>query len=194
MKATSVIWLLIVITLPSLVLAEAAPEKSAGGPARLGSAATGAHIATFSVATEGSLHIVYSDGTEVEIPKERGRFAKGEQIIAQETFSNIQVADDRRHIGWLADYMMCAQSYPCSMELVIYQSAQKLQYILPPYGIMWRWRFLDGGKRVVVQGGFAHGDDTGAYVLYDTDTGRELAKFSSTTKKAPKWVQQSFSE
>ncbi len=140
---------------------------------------------------QGTLHIIYSDGTEAEIPKERGRFAVGDQTLTQEHFLDIQVADDRRHIGWLADYMICAQSYPCTAELVIYHSGHKPKYIPPPYGIMWRWKFLEGGKQIVVQGGFPHGDDMGAYALYDAETGRQLAKFSSKEEGSPpNWVQQ----
>ncbi len=184
--------LLVGITLPSLGVSQTADNAN---PAELatqnGTPAKEAHIVRFYVAPEGLLHIIYSDGTDVEIPKERGRFAVGEHTtLTQETFSDIQLADDRQHVGWLADYMICQQSYPCPAELVIYQSGNKLKYIPPPYGIMWRWKFLEGGKQVAVQGGFPHGDDTGAYALYDTGTGRRLAEFSSNKKKAPTWVQQ----
>lgn len=139
----------------------------------------------------GPLHVIYSDGTHVEIPKESGRFGQRGQPLTQDNFSDIQLADDRQHLGWLAEYMMCSQSYPCPMELVIYQSGHKLRYISPPYGVMWHWTFLKGGKHVAVQSGFPHGDLTGAYALYETDTGRELAKFSAkTNREAPHWVQQ----
>jgi len=184
-------WLLVGITLPSLIVAQTAHNAD---PAELrtqsGTPAKDAHIVRSYVVPQGLLHIVYSDETDVEIPKERGRFAVGEHTLTQDTFSDIQLADDRQHIGWLADYMIYQQNYPCTAELVIYQSGHKLKYIPPPYGIMWRWKFLEGGKQVVVLGGFPHGDDTGAYALYDTGTGRQLAKFSPRKKKVPKWVQQ----
>ncbi len=183
--------LLVGVTLPSLGVAQTAHSaNSAELAAQNGTSTKDAHIVRFYVAPEGPLHIIYSDGTDVGIPKERGRFAVGEHTLTQETFSDIQLADDRQHIGWLAEYMICQQSYPCPAELVIYQSEQKLKYIPPPYGIMWRWKFLEGGKQVVVQGGFPHGDNTGAYALYDTGTGRQLAEFSSNKNKPPKWVQQ----
>jgi len=129
----------------------------------------------------GPLHIVYSDGTDVEIPPEKGRFDD-----AQKSFSDIQLADDRQHIGWLAEYMICAQSYPCAAELVVYRSEHKLMYFRPPHGIVWSWKFLKGGKQVAVHGGFPHGEESGADALYDTETGRELSKSSSAKGKAPK--------
>jgi hypothetical protein len=84
--------------------------------------------------------------------------------------------------------MMCAQSYPCSIELVIYRSGQKPASIFASYGVIWDWKFLHGGKEVVVRLGLPHGDDIGAYELHDADTGRELARFS--LKDFPEWVQQ----
>jgi hypothetical protein len=189
--ASVLFWLLVAITLPSLVVGQTAQTA---GPAKLATQgrtpAKAAHIDGFYVAAEGALHIIYSDGTEVGIPKERGRFTQGEHTLTQETFSDIQLADDRRHIGWLADYMICAQSYPCSAELVIFRSGDELKHIPPPYGVMWRWKFLAGGKQIAVESGFPHGDDRGACALYDTETGGVLATFSSTGKKAPEWVQQ----
>jgi hypothetical protein len=189
MKASILLCLLVGIMLPSLVLAQTAQTTSPSGlPASDHPLAKGAYIVSFHAETEGALHIIYSDGAEVEVPKERGRFAVDEDILPQETFSDIQLADDHQHIGWLAEYMICAQSYPCSAELVIYRSGQQPKHIAPPYGIMWEWWFRDGGKQVVAQFGFPHGDSMGAYALYDTETGRKLAEFYPT--EAPDWVQQ----
>lgn len=192
MKTGILLCLLIGIALPSFVLAQTAQTASPPGlPASGHLPAKKSYIVSFHVEPEGALHIIYSDGAEVEVPKERGRFAVGEHTLTQETFSDIQLADDRQHIGWLADYMICQQSYPCTAELVIYRSGHKPQYISPPSGIMWKWLFYDGGKQVVAQFGFPHGDETGAYALYDTKTGRKLAEYFPTgKKKAPKWLQQ----
>jgi hypothetical protein len=192
-KIKILLCLLFAIMWPSLVLAQAARTTSpVSPPAQNHPHAKKADIVSFHVETkgEGALHILYSNGTEVEIPKERGRFADGEHTLTQKTFSDIQLADDRQYIGWFADYMICQQSYPCTAELVIYQSGHKPKYISPPVGIMWKWWFRDGGKQVVAQFGFPHGDETGAYALYDTKTGRKLAFFSpKEEKKAPRWLQ-----
>ncbi len=202
MKASALFWLLVVIALLSLIVAQTAQSAD---PAKHHAPAKDAHIVSFHVSTDGSLHIVFSDGSEDEVPKERGRFAIGEQTLTQETFSDIQLADDHQHIGWLAEYMICAQSYPCAAELGVYQPGHKLKYIRPEYGIFWRWKFLEAGKQIVVQYGFPHGDSTGSYALYDTETVQELANFSATEyhvpdepkdmsygdkKKAPDWVRQ----
>ncbi|MBZ5553099.1 MAG: hypothetical protein LAO21_10290 [Acidobacteriia bacterium] len=204
MRSGVLLLLLLGNTLPSFVVAQTTPTaKPPNVHTRLATPGKGAHIVRFYATSEdessksdapsgpGPLHIIYSDGSQVEIPKERGRFGDPEHPLTQDNFSNIQLADDRQHLGWLAEYMMCSQSYPCPMELVVYQAGHKLTYLFSSYGVIWSWTFLKGGKCLAMQYGFPHGDETGAFALYDTDTGRVIAQFSSKTKKeAPHWVQQ----
>jgi hypothetical protein len=182
------------IMLPFLLLVPTVGAASPSGLPKSGRPATKkAYIVGFNVENEGkgSLRIVYNNGTEVEIPKERGRFNDGDGPLTQEAFSDIQLADDHQHIGWLADYMICAQSYPCSSELVIYGSGHKLNYVSPPYGVFWYWKFLEAGKRIAVQFGFPHGEQPDAFALYDTKTGRKLAEFFTREEDdGPNWVQQ----
>lgn len=142
MKTSIQLCLLVGIMLPSLVLAQTAQTtRPSGLSASDHPPAKDACIVSFHVETEGALHIMYSDGAEVEVPKASGRFGDGEHPLTQEAFSDIQLADDHQHIGWLADYMICQQSYLCPAELVIYQSGHKPRYIFPPAGIMWKWGF-----------------------------------------------------
>jgi hypothetical protein len=141
--------------------------------------AKNAHIVHYHFAAEGSLRIVYSDGTEVEIPKEKGRFN-----VAQGNFSGVEIADDGQHIGWLGEYMICARSYPCTPELAIYRSGHKLTYISPPHGVVWDWHFLKRGKQISLRYGFPNGDDTGKAKLYDSETGRDLGETPLPSEKA----------
>ncbi|HEX4997620.1 MAG TPA: hypothetical protein VFY29_05315 [Terriglobia bacterium] len=146
-------------------------------------------IVSYEVTAEGPLKVTYSDGAVVKIPKERGRFTRGDEVLTQESFKDIHVADDRRHIGWLADYMMCPQSYPCSMALVIFQAGASPRYISPEYGIPWKWRFQNGGKEIVMHSGFTHGDADGIYTLWDTDSGPARARYAPGEGSPPAWVQ-----
>lgn len=193
MKTSIFLWLLVSVVFPSLVLSQTVPTAS---PARLQpqdpSSTMKADIVSFHVETkgDGALHITYSDGSEVKIPKEKGDFVIDEKALPQEDFSDIQVADDRQHIGWLASYMICQQNYPCNAVLVIYQSGKQPISISPESGIPWRWKFLEGGRKIVIQFGFPHGDIAGAYTLHDTETGRDLGSYSENEKEAPHWVQE----
>ena len=153
--------------------------------------AAGAYIVKWILTDEasgtGPLHIIYSDGTDLTVADERGDFTKGNGPITQESFSDIQLAQDHRTIGWLAEYRMCAQSYPCPLELIIYRAGHVLQKISPAYGIFWSWKFLKGGREVAARSGFSHGDDTGEYELYDIGTGRKLAGYS-LRGRIPGWA------
>lgn len=143
----------------------------------------------------GPLHIINDDGSDIVVLNERGDFAVGERVIPQESFSDIRLTEDHQAIGWLATYMMCAQSYACPLELIIYQSGHILRKITPSYGILWSWNFLNGGKKIGVCSGLPHGDDSGECELYDTATGKKLAKYSPRSKKPPpSWVRLSSPE
>jgi hypothetical protein len=146
-------------------------------------------IERFYTVNEEVLHIIFSDGRNVQINKERGRYSINEDVLTQIGFEKIQLAEDNHHIGWLASYMICAQSYPCTPELVIYHAERGIKYILPPHGVMWNWKFIDGGKQISVQYGFPHGDE-GPFALYETDSGNKLADYSAIEKTTPGWVQQ----
>jgi hypothetical protein len=152
---------------------------------KISTPAKNTHIVNFSLENGGLLHIFLDDGADIEIPLERGRFNDGSGDLRQEAFKNVQLAEDGKHIGWLAAYMICSQNYPCNPELVIYQPGKKLTYIYPPHGVIWGWQFAMEGKQVTVHYGFPHGDDTGVFTVYSTETGRE-AGHSSPKKKAPK--------
>jgi hypothetical protein len=179
------------IMLPQILFAQTSKDVSSDGLSTQNHPpAQEAYIVSFHAQNKGPLHINYSDGTEVNIPQEKGRFSEDEHPLTQEAFSDIHVADDHQHIGWLAEYMLCAQSYPCPAELVVYRYGHKLKYIRPSYGIVWRWKFLEAGKLVVVQFGFPHGDETGTFALYDTKAGKQIAEFYPEKKEAPAWVQQ----
>ena len=109
--------------------------SATGSKKETGTPVNSARIIDFNVIDGKPLHISFSDGTGVEVPLEKARFGD----LRQEAFEHVQMAEDGRHLGWLADYMLCAQSYPCHAELVIYQPGQKLIYIRPQYGIIWNW-------------------------------------------------------
>jgi hypothetical protein len=193
MKIWPLLISIVFLVSPSLGVAQTAQTAQTGNPTapvQKHAPSKDAHIIGFHVSAEGALRIIYSDGAEVEVPKESGLYAIGEQILPQEAFDDIQVADDRQHIGWLASYMICAQSYPCDAELVIYHSGHKLTHIRPHYGIMWRWKFLSGGEQVVAQYGFPHGGDPYEYILCDTELGPELARVSSVEKTTPNWAKE----
>jgi hypothetical protein len=151
----------------------------------------GGVIDSCAVDSAGLLHVVLTDGRDVAVPRERGRFTSDGDTLTQEGFHSIQIDEHHRRVGWLASYMICAQSYPCTPELAIFDEAQGTTYIDPPAGIIWEWAFVGGGKRVVIHYGFPHGDEVGAYALYDAETGVKEADYTPGQKGTrPDWARE----
>lgn len=141
----------------------------------------------FYINPQGLLHISFTDGSEVVIPREHGRYQK-QSVLTQEAFENIRISKNRRLIGWLGSYMICAQSYPCTPELVIYDPERGQRHISPPRGIVWDWAFINRDAQVVIHYGFPHGDAAGAYALYDAVSGEKVADYDAT--EIPEWVRE----
>src|SRR5262245_53766361 len=104
--------------LPAVVAAQA---KSKRAPRKPTSAASSRIVDyEYDGAEASPLRVRFSDGTTVDIAPERGRFGVDGRILPQTAFTNIQIAEGGQYIGWMADYMVCAQSYPCSAELGLF--------------------------------------------------------------------------
>ena len=138
-------------------------------------------------AGSGPLWVAYGPGKRVTITDNRQFVLYGAAQGMQTDFDDLQLAPDRRTLGWLAEYMACAQSYPCALQLVVFREGRIIRQFKPQYGIIWFWEFLDGGRQVAVQSGFPHGDATGQYILYDIASGTLLQKYEGTGV-APDWV------
>ncbi len=129
-------------------------------------------------AGSGPLSVTYRSGKRVIVPTQN----------MQTDFNDIQLAPDHKTLGWLAEYLACAQSYPCALQLVVFRDGKILRQFTPGYGIMWFWEFLGGGRQIAIQYGFPHGDANGAFELYDISSGRLLQKYQGTGP-VPGWVQ-----
>ena len=135
----------------------------------------------------GPLRILFGDGTRIAIAPEIWPASPVAPVSPQAAFEMIKVSPDRRTVGWLADFSVCAQSYPCPVELGLYRAGAPIRRILPDHGIFWGWGFIRAGRAVVAQSGYAHGPDDGVYDLYDAGTGRLLARYGAAGP-APAWV------
>ena len=163
-----------------------------------------AHIASFYVdkATPGSdhetgnLHILYTDGIEViETLPPKDKSADAKVALNQEGFADIEVADDKRTIGWTEMFDTCCTSYSIPLAVTVYRSGRRVLHIRQ--GLMvWYWTFLDGGNRFAVVWGPTHGPEAGDYQLYEAKTGRMLSEahgdpdIQGLSAKAPKWAKQ----
>ena len=144
-------------------------------------------IDRFDIDPQGALQIFFIDGSDVVIPKEHGRY-KNRDVLTQEKFEDIKISGNRLLIGWLGSYMLCAQSYPCTPELVIYDPGHSERHISAPHGIIWDWAFINRDTQVVIHYGFPHGDGIGTFALFNAGSGEKIADYDAS--EIPEWVRE----
>lgn len=146
----------------------------------------------------GSLHILYSDKTEIsDTLRSRRRITDYSYHVVynQEGIIDIKMASDKRTIGWAETIDNAATSYSIPYVLSIYRSAKTILHIEQGQ-MLWFWTFRKGGKQVVTVWGLTHGPDAGDYQLYDVRTGRLLSevfgdpKTQSLQPDAPEWAKE----
>jgi hypothetical protein len=122
----------------------------------------------------GYVHVVRGDGKDIQISGEK------HQVSA----ASPAVAPDHRTVGWLVEVPNCCTSYPIPTTLVIYRSGRVVQHIAD--GMMiYKWAFLDGGRRVAVSSGTVHGMTRVHLTLYDSRTGGILRTWDGAEGEAP---------
>jgi hypothetical protein len=122
----------------------------------------------------GSLHIIYSDKTEVveELrPKERS--TANNIVFNEEGLTEPKVAADKRTIAWTEQFDNCCTSYSVPLVLAIYRSGKNIVHIQQGW-MVWDWMFCDGGKHLAAVWGPIHFSDIGDYQLYDTESGHVI--------------------
>jgi hypothetical protein len=144
----------------------------------------------------GSLHLVYSDGTEiVETLRPKKKSTADNVVFNEEAITDLKVALDKRSVGWTENFDNCCTSYSVPLVLTIYNSGKRLVHIQQGQ-MVWYWNFRDGGKRVAAVWGPTHGPEVGDYQLYDVKTERKVAEVygdqntQSLRSDAPEWAKQ----
>lgn len=144
----------------------------------------------------GSLHLIYSDGTEIiETLPAKKKSTEDNAVFNEEGITDLKVAPDKRSVGWTENFDNCCTSYSVPLVLTIYNSGKRLVHIQQGQ-MVWYWTFRDGGQRVSVVWGPTHGPEVGDYQLYDVRTGRKVdevygdADTQSLRPDAPEWAKQ----
>jgi hypothetical protein len=124
----------------------------------------------------GPLHIIYSDGLDVvqKLPMKK-ESTDTEAVENQEGFSDPQLAEDKKTMGWTDIFGNPGTSYAVPEVLVLYRSGRIIRRIQQGQ-MVWAWEFVDGGKKVSVVWGTTHGPEVGDFQLYDVNTGRKLSE------------------
>ena len=144
----------------------------------------------------GSLHIIYSDGTEIVQTLPPLKRSTDKQVVFNAVgFSGVELAQDRQTLGWTIKVENCCTSYSIPLSVVVFRHKQVL-HTFDQGQMVWSWMFLEGGKEVAVVFGPTHGPEVGDYRLYDVKTGNLVSEVwgdadaQSLKIGAPDWAKQ----
>lgn len=149
-------------------------------------------LASVSVDKDGALRITTTTGQVIVPEREPEREWIGKQVGCDK----IQISPDGQSVGWVALYPNCCTSYPIPLALVVYSNGVKRSY--SGNGVpIWRWRFMDEGRRVAFQQETVHGGFSINYELRDVRTGELVSEYEPEygpdnqplpEQKEPAWV------
>jgi hypothetical protein len=129
------------------------------------------------VGADGSVPIVETGRGDKVVPKGKDQVGSSE----------LQIADNKKTVGWLAEFVNCCTSYPILLTLVIYRDGRVRQR--PGDCMMtYEWRFWESGKQVAFCSGTVHGDSGGHCELHDASSGRILDTLDGhLDEDSPNW-------
>jgi hypothetical protein len=144
----------------------------------------------------GSLHIIYSDKTEVIQKISSRKTGKNNEVIKnQEGITKVAITKDKRTIGWAETFDDGNNSSAIPMILAIYRSGNSVLRLYQGQ-MLWHWNFLDSGKNLAAVWGPTHGPEVGDYQLYDVNSGRMISEVFGDSEvqalkaNAPSWAKQ----
>jgi len=135
-------------------------------------------VARAYIGSKGTVHVVLSNGKDVEIPKQKDEVNS----------SSLAVAEDGQSAGWVVNFKNCCTSYPIPLMLIIYRPDRlilKLGGGMP----VWQWKFRKGGKQVAFYTNTVHGDFAPHYELHGLPSGRLIEQRNGPRdEKSPSWM------
>jgi len=132
-----------------------------------------------------ALHILLNNGEDLLAPASKDRISGEGQVGVESPL----ISEDRRVVGWLAEYDECCQSYPISLELVVYRPGKPLREFTGDGRGIFEWHLLDEGMQAAFYQDFTHGNSVPHYELRDIETGKLIDQWDGDgDRKSPAWV------
>lgn len=162
----------------SLTLFLCVNDLLSSSPSAAQSGAKPVVIIKVDIDSAGQVHIIDSAGHETIPPKDK------DQVSCE----SARIAEDRRTVGWLAEYANAANSYPLPLALVLYRDGKIIRQIGLGQSI-WDWQFVNSVNRVAFWTGPTHGGFIPHFELHDVASGKLLAQWDGHLyQRHPAWV------
>jgi len=148
--------------------------------ARLGGAPTAVKLSKAYIDDASRVHLVYSDGRQIQPPREKG----------QAGCESLKIADDGQTVGWLVDFDNAGLTYPIALSLVVFRDGKVPQHFGDlDVDVIEDWQFHAGGKQVAFVTNAFHGGGRAHYELRDVEKGTLLAKWDGPlNQRSPDWT------
>jgi hypothetical protein len=152
-------------------------------------AATSPAVTNAYADSKGWVHIITADGRDHTITPRKWQAGGG--------YDAIEVAQDGRTVGWLAEAMLTplqgntSYSYAVALELTIWKAGRVIRRFHPPALVIQNWIFLEGGNDVAFHVAPTHGQEFYDCTLFDVNSGKELAHWALDRKDytLPDWAE-----
>jgi len=151
-----------------------------------------------SAAAELYASAVIDDHGELRITTKDGKEIVPRKATDQVGFADARVSEDRRAVGWLAEFPNCCTSYPIALALIIRSNGRTRTYTGIDLAIG-SWAFVEGGRRFVFRQETVHGGLGIHYELHDVETGRLVDQYSAeydldfqllANQRLPRWAEE----
>ena len=126
----------------------------------------GARYVGASVAADGRLRIVNSDGQATMMSK----------LNKQVAFDDIKVAKNGGAVGWLAMYANSSTSYPIPLKLMLYWNG-RLRSLNSSGLPVFKWHFTANDTQVAFEQETLHSGFAIHYELHDVASGKLIAQW-----------------
>lgn len=98
------------------------------------------------------------DGTALTIQLSSGVSVDAPIVNAdQEAFGSVQIARNRRYIGWTVEMPNCCTSYPLPLSLVVHDGRRLVRIIGPLAPPVFQWAFSADSRSLVYRQEYPHG-------------------------------------
>ena len=149
-------------------------------------AAAGPAVTKAFIDTNGSVHIVTSDGRDHTITPAKWQNGGG--------FTDVSVAPDGRTVGWVVNQMLAPfeggtnYAYPVGADVDVWRDGKVIRKF--GTGLIQDWIFLKNGEEIAIHTDPSHGRQSYDCTRYDVRTGKELEHWSLDRKDyvVPDWA------
>jgi hypothetical protein len=140
------------------------------------------------VGKDGLVHIRSGSASEFIAPLEKSPVDIEDGHEMQASIDQPIVVADGRTVGWLVNFPNCCTSYPIPLMVVFFCGGRIIRRVTP-YRAVFKFSFVDGGRKAAYFMDTLHGNIDPECVLIDIESGKQLGHWRRGEGQLPSWAQ-----